>query len=246
VRGFDPRLCYGRQNPGCYDLAMKTTKHIALALIISATNLVVRSTSAQVTEPFTAAEREEIYSQTIEKRATNILGALALTDAAKTDRVKDAIKAQYRSLRARDEALDTMFSTLTKNAPGVESNRGAVVKILSKQLHEQFMTKLTAELTPTQIEAVKDKMTYNKVKVTYDAYCEIVPKLTDAERASILEQLKAAREEAIDGGSADEKTAIFQTYKDKINAALNANGHNVSQAIKDWEAKQEAKTTVAK
>ena len=225
---------------------MKTPTHLALAIIISATSLVVRSTSAQVTEPFTAAEREEIYSQTIEKRATNILGALALNDAAKAGRVQDAIKAQYRSLRARDEALDTMFSTLAKNAPGVESNRAAVVKILSKQLHGQFVTKLSADLTPEQIEEVKDKMTYNKVKVTYDAYCEIVPKLTDAEKANILEHLKAAREEAIDGGSADEKTAIFQTYKDKINVMLDANGHNVSQAIKDWEAKQEAKTAAGK
>lgn len=56
VRGFDARLCYRRQNPGCKNSAMKTTKHIALAIILSATGLVVVSTSAQVTEPFTAAD----------------------------------------------------------------------------------------------------------------------------------------------------------------------------------------------
>jgi hypothetical protein len=225
---------------------MKTTTFRPLAIIIASFAFLIQIGTAQVTEPFTSAEREEIYAQTIEKRATNILGALALNDADKSGRVRDAIKAQYRSLRARDEALDTMFATLAKNAPGVESNRGAVVKILSKQLHGQFVSKLSADLTPAQIEEVKDKMTYNKVKVTYDAYCEIVPKLTDAEKANILEHLKVAREEAIDGGSADEKTAIFQTYKDKINAMLDANGHNVSQAIRDWEAKQEAKAAAAK
>jgi hypothetical protein len=32
--------------------------------------------------------------------------------------------AQYRSLRARDEALDAMFQALSKNAPGAETNRG--------------------------------------------------------------------------------------------------------------------------
>ena len=225
---------------------MKTKKSILLAILSFAISLVAQSTSAQVTEPFTSAEREEIYAQTIEKRATNILGALALNDADKTGRVRDAIKAQYRSLRARDEALDTMFATLAKNAPGVESNRGAVVNVLSKQLHEQFISKLSAELTPAQVEAVKDKMTYNKVQVTYEAYCQIVPKLTDGEKAKILEQLKIAREEAIDGGSADEKTAIFQRYKDQINTMLNANGHNVSQATKEWEAKQEAKAAAPK
>ena len=45
-------------------------------------------------------------------------------------------------------------------------------------------------------------MTYNKVKITYDAYIDIVPALTAADKAKIMELLKAAREKAIDGGSA--------------------------------------------
>ena len=102
--------------------------------------------------------------------------------------------------------------------------------MLSQQLHTQFLPACPADLTPAQIEQVKDRMTYNKVKVTFDAYCEIVPKLTEAEKAKILEALKAAREEAMDGGSADEKTAIFQKYKDQINAMLSANGHDVATA----------------
>jgi len=38
--------------------------------------------------------------------------------------------------------------------------------------------------------------------------------------------LKEARELAIDGGSAEEKTAIFGKYKGKINNYLSAQGHN--------------------
>lgn len=199
------------------------------------------------TAPFTAAELESVYSANITKRADDILKALDLKDEAKAGRVKDSIIAQYRSLRARDEALDTMFQSLSKNAPGAETNRSAVLKILSQQLHQHFLSRLSAELTPAQVELVKDRMTYNKVKVTYDAYCEIVPKLTDTEKARILELLKAAREEAMDGGSADEKTAIFQRHKEQINAMLNANGHDVLKATKEWEAQREAsKGTAAK
>lgn len=193
---------------------------------------------AERTAPFTAAELEQVYTANITKRADDILKGLELKDEAKAGRVKDTIIAQYRSLRARDEALDTMFQSLSKNAPGAETNRGAVLKILSQQLHNHFLTRLSAELTPPQVEQVKDKMTYNKVKVTFDAYCEIVPKLTDAEKTRILEMLKAAREEAMDGGSADEKTAIFQKHKEGINAMLNANGHDVAKATQEWEAKQ--------
>lgn len=201
-------------------------------------NLATFAEDAERTAPFTAAELETVYSASIEKRAADMLKALALQDEAKVGRVRDAILAQYRSLRARDEAIDTMFQSLSKNAPGIETNRAVILKVLSQQLHAGFLKRLAADLTPEQVELVKDKMTYNKVKVTYDAYCEIVPKLTDAEKAKILEMLKAAREEAMDGGSADEKTAIFQHHKDQINAMLNANGHDVAKATKEWEAKQ--------
>lgn len=192
------------------------------------------------TAPFTAAELEGIYTANIEKRTGEILNLLALKDEAKATRVHDVIMAQYRSLRARDEAMDGMFQALSKNAPGIETNRGAILKTLSRQMHDHFLSRLSAELTPEQVEQVKDKMTYHKVKVTYDAYCQIIPTLTDAEKANILELLKAAREEAIDGGSADEKTAIFQKFKNQINARLNANGHDVAAATKEWEAKQAA------
>jgi len=41
-----------------------------------------------------------------------------------------------------------------------------------------------------------------------------------------MEWLKAAREEAVDWRQRHGKSAIFQTYKDQINAYLNANGHD--------------------
>ena len=52
--------------------------------------------------------------------------------------------------------------------------------------------------------------------------------------------LKQAREEAMDGGNAGEKSAIFQKYKDQINDYLNSHGHDVAKAYKDWEARQQA------
>jgi len=82
-------------------------------------------------------------------------------------------------------------------------------------------------------------MTYNKVKITYDAYVSIVPGLTDGDKARMMELLKAAREKAMDGGSAVEKSAIFQVYKDQINDYLNAHGHDVAKAYREWEARQE-------
>jgi hypothetical protein len=64
----------------------------------------------------------------------------------------------------------------------------------------------------------------------------IISGLTDTEKAKIMELLKAAREEAIDGGSAPEKSAIFQKYKDQINSYLDTQGHDTAKALKEWSS----------
>ena len=199
-----------------------------------------RTARSQTSPPFTAEEREAIYTTTIDKRTRAITEFLSLSDAAKSNAVHITIMAQYRALRARDAAVDGMLQSLAQDMPGVESNRAPVVQLLSKRLHSEFLARLTENLSPEQIEIVKDRMTYGKVKVTYDAYCEIVPGLTDKEKAMVLETLKLAREEAMDGGSADEKSAVFQKYKDQINARLAEGGHDVAKATKDWEVRQAA------
>jgi hypothetical protein len=209
----------------------------ALVLVVAIfSNLVAR---AQMSTPAgTAAELEAVYTGAIEDRAADILKALNLSDATKSKQVHDIIISQYRTLRARDAFLDA-----TLKAEGKEvnySNRAPQLEASTKPLHDQFLHQLSALLTAQQVETVKDKLTYNKVKVTYDAYVAIVPGLNADEKAKIMDLLKHAREEAIDGGSAPEKSAVFQKYKDQINNYLTAQGHDVSKAFQDWQARQTA------
>ncbi len=178
------------------------------------------------------AEKEAFYATTIENRVGDILKALNLSDADKAHTVHDILVAYYHDLRVRDAAIDTRLKVEGKEVN--YANRAEQLAVQSKPLHEQFLAKLGAVLTPEQVEKVKDLMTYNKVKVTYNAYCAIVPDLTDAEKAKIMELLKAAREEAVDGGSAPEKSVIFQKYKEQINSYLDVQGHNTAKAFKDW------------
>jgi hypothetical protein len=212
----------------------------AVQLAVIGTNLPSRADDAASgqtvmrTAPASEAEKEAFYAASIENRVGDIVKALGLADAAKAAEVHDILVAQYHDLRVRDAAIDTR---LTVNGKPVNyANRAEQLAILSKPLHDQFLAKLNAVLTPEQVEKIKDLMTYNKVKVTYDAYCAIVPNLTDEEKAKVLELLKAAREEAIDGGNAPEKSAIFQKYKDQINQYLDSHGHDTGKAIKEWAA----------
>lgn len=48
-----------------------------------------------------------------------------------------------------------------------------MIRASLKELHRKFIADLTAELMPAQVERVKDRMTYDKVRVTYEGYLEI-------------------------------------------------------------------------
>jgi len=164
-------------------------------------------------------EDEAKYTQVIEGRAADILKILDIADTNRVAKVHDAIVAQYRALRAWHDDHDAKL-----NAARGDTNALAQIHESLMALHNEFITKLSANLTPEQVEKVKDKMTYGKVQFTYAGYVAQYPGLSDANKERILDLLKAAREQAMDGGSAEEKTAIFQRYKGKINNYLSEQG----------------------
>jgi len=218
---------------------MKTMRNRFLAissLLLGATFFTQFANAQMSTPPATPAEIEAMYTSSIESRTDDILKALALKNPETASRVHDLIIAQYRVMRSRDDLINAKLEAMGKDID--YENRASDLEAQSKLLHQHFFDQLAKVLTPAQIDTVKDKMTYNKVKVTYDAYNNIIPKLTETDKAKIMELLKAAREMAVDGGSATEKSEIFQQYKNQINDYLNAHGHDVAKAYKDWETKQ--------
>jgi Protein of unknown function (DUF3826) len=168
--------------------------------------------------PDKAPDTEPDYAAKLEQRSGDILKVLALPDAAQAEKVKGILIAHYRALRDWHDANDAKLK-------GADKEAAAVVKVSLKPLHDGFLSSLgAAGLSAGQIEAVKDKLVYGKVQVTYNAYLQQNPGLTDAHKAHILSVLKEAREEAMDGGSSEEKSAIFNKYKGRINNYLSKEG----------------------
>jgi hypothetical protein len=199
-----------------------------LALLLAA--LPLFAADRKPSKPDTEAE----YMAKLEQRAGDILKALELADDAKAQRVRGIAIAQYRALRDWHDGLDAKLK-------GAADEEARVIRASLKELHGKFIAALATELTPAQVERVKDRMTYDKVRVTYDGYVEMLPQLTAAQKARILELLKEAREEAMDGGSSEEKTAILGRYKGRINNYLSAEGYDLKQAGKDWAERRKAK-----
>jgi hypothetical protein len=185
-------------------------KHLCLLLALCTAPL----TAAPEKTPDTEAE----YTAKLEQRSGDILKALALPDAAQTEKVKAVLIAHYCALRDWHDANDPELK-------GADAVAAATIKATLKPLHDGFLKKLAdAGLTDAQIETVKDKMVYGKVQVTYNAYLQQNPGLTDGHKARIIAWLKKAREEAMDGGSSEEKSAIFNKYKGRINNYLSKEG----------------------
>lgn len=228
---------------------MKSNR-LSLALLLatvlwSGRSVAVRAdgTTVMSIPAVTLEDKQTMYDTIVEARTGKIMTTLGLTDLAVSNRVHQAIVAHYHALRARDEAISYELARMVKGSDEWGARRLALFPRMSQPLHEVFLTNLAADLSPTQIEAVEDRMTYGKVAFTFNAYCNILPRLTDEEKAHVLALLKQAREVAVDGGSSGEKTAIFQDYKNQINNYLNDRGYDVTNAIQAWTARNKSANT---
>jgi len=225
----------------------------ALAIAVLSSPALVHSQTIPAASP--AASDTNIEKVSLEKHIKPIMAALKLSDPEKAARVHDIIAAHLKVLNAwhaeNDAQIKPLWNAFSKAHGKNEAAADAALAKIDdvyascKKEHDQFLADLSSRLTPEQVETVKDVLTINKVRITFNAYGQIFHGLTDAQKAFILANLKAAREAAIDAGAMTEKSLFFKKYKVKIEAYLTTQGYDVKQAYKDFVAKQKAATAAA-
>ncbi len=179
------------------------------------------------------------------QRAEKIVAPIVAGDPVQAARVRDIVAQQYTDLRRIHEARAGAFAVARRNSEPTAAALAVTAaqdQALARQaeLHFAFLGRLAGELTPAQIDAVKDGMTYGVVPLTERVYGEMLPNLTPEQRKQIRAWLVEAREHAMDAGSSDEKHAWFGKYKGKINNFLAAAGINLKQAEKDLAARRKS------
>ena len=107
-------------------------------------------------------------------------------------------------------------------------------------IHSNLMAGLRQELDEQQVAFILDKYTIGKVDFTLKGYKAIIPDLTAVEEQTIRKNLEEARERAIDYKSIKQVSAIFEIYKNKCEAYLNANGRNWRQLFKEYVTRVKA------
>jgi hypothetical protein len=186
----------------------------------------------------TAAEHQsDAYAATAEQRALKITSSLSLTNPAHSARVRALIARHYIDLHELQAWRDNGV------AAKAQPDKAAMVSALADpkatyesklaSLHRAYLARLAEELTPEQIDLVKDGHTYGVLPLTFRVYQQMLPQLTSEQKTKILALLKEAREQAMDAGTSKEKHAWFGKYKGKINNYLSAEGYNMKLAEKN-------------
>jgi len=200
--------------------------------------------NAAATKPSTEEATVKANAE-LEKKAAEWVADLHLDDAAKEKRVSDAIATHMKTIR--DWNNEHPFTTVPA---GINPATGNKLSELDRQViansampasvHQALMDALKKDLAPEQVEAILDKYTIGKVAFTLKGYKAIVPDLTTEEEAKIVENLKQAREQAIDYKNIRQVSAIFEIYKTKCEQYLNNNGRNWRQLYKAYTDKVKA------
>ena len=171
---------------------------------------------ASLAPPATAAS-----DAALEKRVAAMVAAMELADPAKQERLRAVLTANLRAVRDAHNA-------------GLQ---------LDPSVHKALIAGLQADLTPEQVDSVKDKLTVNKLPITFKVYHQILPNLKPADDAFILEQLQQAREESLDVKNADEMAPIFKKHKTEIEHYLNSHGYDWAKSYKAFVDGQTAGST---
>ena len=160
------------------------------------------------------------YVETIKGRAQKIVDGLQLNDAQKAENVRNIIANRYF-------LLNDIHSKFDKKQ---QAERDAELY----KHHFELASALSLYLTDEQIDAVKDGMTFGRLKRDYQATQDMIPTLTDFEKQQILIWLKEAREYAMDAADSKGKHFWFDKYRGRTNNWLSARGYDLKKERDNW------------
>ena len=187
-----------------------------------------------------SAGRDPKYVQTITGRSMKATDALGITWTPLGQNVLNIICNRYFKL---NDIYSERDSVKLKNGKIEELKKLAEAQCDSKlyRSHYGFLADLSMYLNPQEIDKVKDVMTFDVVRVTYEAQCDMIPTLKEDEKRQIMAWLIEARELAIDAESSKKKHEVFGKYKGRINNYLTKRGYDLTKEREEWYKRVKAR-----
>lgn len=198
-------------------------------------------TSALHAVELDSRNRDPKYVETIVDRSKKIVDKLELKETAAATNVLNIVANRYFKLNDIYNRRDSLVKVA--NSLPAEAKNAAITAAQNEKdaalyrSHFAFDGDLSLFINASQIEAVKDGMTYGVVKVTYDSTLDMIPSLKEEEKAQILAWLKEGREYAIDAENSHKKHEAFGKYKGRINNYLSKRGYDLVKEREAWYAR---------
>jgi hypothetical protein len=186
-----------------------------------------------------AAEPSD-YEQVIAGRADKIVATLERAGDEARSRVREALLDFYRGTQAWHDAHGPRRKTLRAAQDDASKQELARLEGELATIRDTFVTRLSNDLAPAEVEKVKDGLTYGVLHVTERAYHEMIERLTDEQKARIHAWLVEARDLAICEGSSEAKHGVFGKYKGRINNFLSQQGYDLKQEERGWQERRKA------
>lgn len=209
-------------------------------------SLFINAGSVQAQQATVVAE-DTAYIRVVQERAGKIVATLSIADTKKYQQVQNIVAMQYRNLNQVHEGSKLAVAALKQNASlskealaeAVKKEEEAKEAKLGTQ-HTTYINQLKKELNEEQVEKVKNGMTYGVLPLTYAAFQDMIPTLTEPQKKQIYDWLLEARDHAMDAESSDKKHWWFGKYKGRINNYLSAQGYDLKKANEDWARRRNA------
>lgn len=174
--------------------------------------------------------RDSAYVENIKGRAQKIVDGLQLTDQKQARAVRNIIANRYFLLNDIHAKYD-------------KTQQDALQAELYKH-HFELASALSVYLNDEQIDAVKDGMTFGRLKRDYQATQDMIPSLSDFEKQQVLIWLKEAREFALDAADSKGKHFWFDKYRGRTNNWLSARGYDLKKERDAWMKRIEEQKNV--
>ena len=210
-------------------------KNVLCAAILS---LLTLTASAQVA--LNTEGQDSAYVESILKRSQKIVDGLQLADAQKAENVRNIIANRYFLLNDIHDACAKKKQYAKDSIQG-KGHRQRIIESAERRRdaelykhHFELQSALAFYLTDEQIDAVKDGMTFGRLKRDYQATQDMIPSLTDEEKLQVLIWLKEAREYAMDAADSKGKHFWFDKYRGRTNNWLSARGYDLQKERDAW------------
>lgn len=231
---------------------MKRTGTLYIMLMALTLLMMLLSVTLVFAQTAPANATAEGYNEVIVKRAAKIVAALHTTDTVFNKKAQQIIAGQYIQLGRIHDDRNAQIKSIKAKAELTADDKAAIQKLEADadqqlaKLHTDYLAKLSALCTPQQVDEIKNGMTFNVLNVTYTAYQDMLPSLTEDQKKQILAWLTEAREKAMDAESSEKKHAWFGKYKGRINNYLSAAGIDMKKEEAAWQQRIRERKEAAK